>query len=86
MGACGIQNRQRLFFIRGPYPVYMLSSLFLMTYFYFYMPEDFQESWGTIYYSTFFAKVFVTFILAFIEPSFVIKDDVMIVYGYVMIE
>lgn len=71
----GIENKHRFFFIRGPYPVYLLSSLYLMSYFYFFMDEDFQQSWGNFYYGTFMAKIMVTVILAFMEPCWVIKDE-----------
>ena len=69
------QNRQKIFFIRGIYPIYLLTSLFLMSYFYFYMEEDFKTIWSTFYFSLFTVKVLLTIVITFTQPAIVVKDD-----------
>ena len=71
----GIKKKHWFFIIRGPYPIYLISSLYLLSYFYFFMDEEFQKTWGNFYYGVFIAKILVTIILVFVEPAYVIKDD-----------
>ena len=70
-----VKNQQRFFFIRGAYPFYVALSLFLMSYFYFFMDEQFQAIWCIPYYGTFGFKILLTFILAYTPPSWVVKDE-----------
>lgn len=70
---CGFpyENRQMFFFIRGAYPFYTLSNLFLFTYFYFMTPKDYKEDWEMFYYVTFILKFLISFYLAYKKTSFV---------------
>lgn len=72
--AFGIKNRQKFFLIRGAYPFYLMSSLFLLSFFHFYMDEDFKSQWSTIYHSTFILKFVLTFVLAYVDPAHFQRD------------
>mmetsp|Transcript_40339 Transcript_40339/g.38815 ORF Transcript_40339/g.38815 Transcript_40339/m.38815 type:complete len:208 (+) Transcript_40339:290-913(+) len=68
-------DRQPFFFIRGAYPFYIMSSFFLMSYFYFLTDDTFVQSWNLLYLSTFLLKFLLSFVLVFKKPAFIEKQE-----------
>lgn len=68
-----IPNNKRFWFfpIRGAYPFYLLSSLFLLTYFEFMAHKDFKEDFSDLFYWSFLIKFLLTIIIVFMPPSYV---------------
>ncbi len=61
--------------MRGAYPFYIISSFFLMSYFYWFAPSDYILTWGNTYLATFILKFLLTFLLVFMLPCHTERID-----------
>lgn len=51
------EKRQKFFLVRGAFPFYLISSLFLLTYFMWLSPEGYYEQWKLLFFGTMIVKV-----------------------------